>query len=354
MAKEGIYIFYDSTISMQKPKKLSEGDTIGIIAPSAGLYFQHRLDNAIKFLESQNYKVKEFSCTRKVNLWESGTAIERARDIMDAFKDSEVKAIIALTGGTVATQTLKYLDFDEIKKNPKIFCGYSDNTILHHAFNTQADLVTFYGPCAATQFGEYPKPLDYTLDYFNKAVASTEPIGKVNPSKEWTGEFLDWSKKLDLTRPRKLEKNKGFEWIKQGKAEGRILGGCIESIAHLAGTKYWQDYDGSILFLEISEGQNFEEGDPLPYVDWYLSQLEMLGVFEKIKGMVFGRPYYSQEDLGLLKQKLVERTSGYSFPILFGVDIGHTDPQITVPIGVKAALDSGDNKFEFLESGVSE
>ncbi len=337
---------------MQKPKPLKKGDTIGIVAPSAGLYFPHRLDNAIKFIESQDYKVKEFPCTRKVNGWEAAPAKDRAKDIMDAFLDDEVNAIIALTGGTVAIQTLRYLDFEKIRENPKIFCGYSDNTILHFAFYTQADLVTFYGPCVATQFGEYPKPLDYILEYFNKAVASIEPIGKVHPSDSWTAEFLDWSKKLDLTRPRKLEKNKGFEWLRGGKAEGKIIGGCLESIVHLPGTKYWPDYKDKILFLEISEGQKVDEADPLPYVDWYLEQLDILGVFVNIKGLVFGRPYYNKEDLALFKEKLMKRTERYMFPILFGADIGHTDPQITIPMGVDVVLDSETNRFEFLESGV--
>ncbi len=173
-----------------KPNKLQKGDIIAIISPSAGLgkRYPHRIDNAIKFLESQGYKVKEFPSTRKSSGWESAPAEERAKDIMGAFLDKEVKAIISSIGGTVAIQTLKYLDFEKIKENPKIFCGYSDISNLHYAFLTQANLITFYGPCAMTQFGEYPKPLSYTLEYFNKAVTSEKPIGKIIPSngvKNW-------------------------------------------------------------------------------------------------------------------------------------------------------------------------
>lgn len=338
---------------MIKPKGLKKGDTIAIIAPSAGLYFPHRLDNAIKFLKSQGYGIKEFPCTRKINNWESAPAKERAKDIMAAFLDVEVNAIIALTGGTVAIQTLKYLDFEKIKQNPKIFCGYSDISILHYAFYTQSSLVTFYGPCAATQFGEHPKPLEYTLEYFNKALTKAEPIGMVSSSPSWTEEFLDWSKKLDLTRPRKLKRNNGFEWLRDGKAKGKIIGGCLESIVHLPGTRYWPDYKDKILFLEVAEGQKADEGEPLAYVDWYLGQLNVLGVFGQIKGLIFGRPYnYSESDTRLLKKKIIERTEEYAFPILFGADIGHTDPQITIPIGTDVTIDSKTNTFEFLESGV--
>src|SRR3990167_4216921 len=114
-----------------KPDKLKRGDTIGVISPSGGLavLVPHRLDNAIKFLENQGYKIKEFSCTRKNNGWESASAKERAKDIMDAFRDKDVKAIICSIGGNNANKTLRYLDFEKIKEIPKIFCGYSDISV---------------------------------------------------------------------------------------------------------------------------------------------------------------------------------------------------------------------------------
>src|SRR3989344_835498 len=203
-----------------KPQILKKGDIIGIIAPSAGLaaIFPHRLDNAIKFFESQGYKVKEFSCTRKNNGWESAPAEERAKDIMDAFLDKKVKAIICEIGGNAINKTLKYLNFKSIKKNPKIFCGYSDISVLHYALNKKCKMVTFYGPCVMTQFGEYPQPLAYTLEHFYKAVVKGN-INTVKPSEKWTDEILDWGKKKDLERPRVLRKNEGFEWLKHGQGE---------------------------------------------------------------------------------------------------------------------------------------
>lgn len=132
-----------------------------------------------------------FSCTRKINDWESASAEERAKDVMAAFLDNNVKAVICTIGGHTANKILQYLDFNKIKENPKIFCGYSDISILHFAFLTQSNLVTFYGTCAMTQFGEYPKPLDYTVKYFFKAVSKNKPIGRIEPSKKWTDEILD-------------------------------------------------------------------------------------------------------------------------------------------------------------------
>ncbi len=336
---------------LTKPKKLRKGDSIAIISPSAGLaaIFPHRLDNAINFLKFLGYKIKEFPCTRKTNGWESAPAKDRAKDIMDAFTDKKVNAIICSIGGEVANQTLDYLDFEKIRENPKIFCGYSDVSVLHYAIHTKSKLITYYGPCAMTQFGEYPKPLTYTLKYFNKAIVE-DNIGKILPSEEWTDELLDWSQKLDLTRPRKMRKNKGFEWIKEGEAVGEIIGGCISSIVHLRGTEYWPDYKNKIFFWEIPEGQKFDEGEPLSTIDAYLQDLKLTGVFNEISGMIVGRPFrYSDEDTKKLKEKIIERTSSYNFPILFGADIGHTDPQITIPLGAKVILNSWKNNFEILD-----
>lgn len=338
-----------------KPKKLEKGDTIAIISPSAGLaaIFPHRLDNAIKFLKKEGYKIKEFTNTRKVDGWESAPAEERAKDIMAAFLDKEVKAIICAIGGNTLNKTLGYIDFEKIKQNPKIFCGYSDISILHYALNKKSNLVTFYGPCVMTQFAEYPTPLDYTIKYFNKAVLSIMPIGKIEPSREWTDEVLDWSKKLDLTRARKMELNTGFEWLRKGKAKGKIIGGCLHSIAHLIGTEYWLEYKDKILFIEIPEGQDFSKGEPLPEVDALLCDLNLAGIFKEIKGLIVGRPFrYSKEETEKFKKIILDNTKGYGFPILYGVDIGHTDPIITIPIGIEVDLDSSENRFEIVESGV--
>jgi len=333
------------------PPKLKLGDTIAIISPSSGLaaLFPHRLDNAIKYLKLKGYKIKEFSCTRKIDGWESASPAERARNIMDAFTDPEITAIICTIGGEVANQTLKYLDFEKVKENPKIFCGYSDITVIHYALYTKANLMTYYGPCAMTQFGESPKPLSYTTDYFFKAVSSVNPIGIIKPSKEWTEEILDWSKKIGLNRSRKMISNPGFEWLRKGKAKGEIIGGCISSISHLKGTEYWPNHKGKILFWEIPEGQNFDEGEPISTVDALLEDLELIGVFKEISAMIVGRPFhYNEEGTKKLKKIILERTTDYDFPILYGADIGHTDPQITIPFGGIAKIDSSENLFEIL------
>lgn len=332
------------------PPLLKKGDTIAIISPSAGLaaLVPHRLDNAIKFLESQGYKIKEFSCTRKNNGWESASAKERAEDVMDAFLDKEVNAIICTIGGNTLNKILKYLDFEKIKQNPKILCGYSDVSVLHYAILKKTGLSTFYGPCMMTQLGEYPKPLDYTVEYFNKALVEGN-IGEIKSSKKWTDEILDWFSKKDLERPRKLKENPGYKWLKKGHTTGEIIGGCLHSLTHLIGTEYLPDHQDKILFIELPEGEDFMKGEPLVKVDAQLCDLELAGIFKKIKGLIIGRPFrYSKEETEKFKEIILDNTKEYNFPILFGVDIGHTDPQITIPLGVEIEIDSEKNLFEFL------
>ncbi|MFA6072357.1 MAG: S66 peptidase family protein, partial [Janthinobacterium sp.] len=242
-------------MSLIIPQPLKKGDTIGFISPSAGPNPRaiHRIHQAKKILEGLGYKVIYAKNSLKSEGYTSSSIDNRIEDIHEMFSNPEVKMVMCTIGGNNSNQLLKYIDFKLIKNNPKIFIGYSDITVLHYAIMTQANFATYCGPCAMTQFGEYPKILDYTLKYFDLAL--TEEKGKKNyaiePSSSWTEEFLDWFQKKDQERPRNLENNKGYEWINMGKAEGNILGGTILSLNHLAGTKYWADPTGSIFFLDI-------------------------------------------------------------------------------------------------------
>jgi muramoyltetrapeptide carboxypeptidase LdcA involved in peptidoglycan recycling len=340
---------------MLKPKKLNKGDTIAFVAPSSGLggLFPHRLDAARNFLVAKGFKVKEFPTTRGFNDGSSGTPEERARDLIAAFNDKEVKAIVCNIGGLSSNELLKIMDFGVIKKNPKIFCGYSDISILHYAFQKKAGLVTFYGPAAMTQFGDNPKTMGYTWEHFLKAVSSPVPVGKIQPSKEWTDEFMDWAGKKDLERPRKLVKNDGWIWIKEGKAQGQVIGGCLSSILKLSGTEFDVSYEDKVLFIETPEGQDFKKGEPLNYVDSQLMDLRNLGIFDRIRGLLVGRGQgYTKEERDKFRQMVIKHTKDYNFPVLMEIDIGHTDPMMTIPLGVEVTLDSEKDIFSIDEAGV--
>ena len=152
-----------------------------------------------------------------------------------------------------------------------------------------------------------------------------------------------------------MKRNEDWQWLKKGKAEGPILGGCITSMMHLRGTKYWPDFNGSILFWETPEsGDDFTKGEKVESIDSYLTDLELSGIFKNIKGMIVGRFFgYSEQEKKEAVKIIQERTSGYEFPILLNADVGHSDPMVTIPLGVKIKIDSSKNIFDIKEGGVT-
>jgi muramoyltetrapeptide carboxypeptidase len=341
---------------MFKPNHLQRGDSIGAVSPSspmAGL-LPHRVEQGVKMLEKLGFVVKIGEHALSISQHTAGGPKERADDINSFFRDESINAIISFIGGNHSNQILEHLDFDLIMNNPKIFMGYLDTTVLHFALHTQSCLVSFYGPSVLTQFAENPRILPYTEEYLEKAIMSSKPIGKVNPSMKWTDEILDWFTKKDLERPRRMKKNVGWQWLRQGRAKGPIFGGCISSMMHLRGTEYWPNFSGNILFWEIPESDcNFSKGESPENIDTYLTNLDLSGTFSQISGMIVGRPFgYTKKETTQLVQLIKERTKKFDFPILFNVDIGHTDPMITVPLGTEAIVDSYKDLLEFNESGV--
>lgn len=340
--------------SLRKSKRLQKGATIGIAAPSSGLagLFPHRIEKGLAAVAELGFTPLLSAHALGIKGYISSSAQERASDLNDLFRDPKVSSIICTIGGNHANQILNYLDFDLIKNNPKIFIGYSDITVLHYALRKKSNLMTFYGPCIVSEFGEYPSILPFTKEYFLKSVMMHEPIGMVPASESWTDEFLDWSAKKDLVRPRKLERSFGYEWWRQGSARAPIFGGAIPSINHLAGTEYWIDPKEMIFFIDIPEGG---PGTPFPLsdLDAFLTDLDNLGVFKSIVGLIIGRPYrYSSIEIAALRELVDYYTAKYSYPILYNANIGHASPIITLPLGAIVKLDSASNLFSIEESGV--
>lgn len=332
-------------------KKIKNGDLVSIVSPSSGIapFATHRIDQAKRALELLGLKVKIEKNALKNFGHVSGTLDERVSDLHSAFADKEVKAIICTIGGNNSNQLLKFIDWNLIKENPKIFLGYSDITVLHNAIYKKTGLVTFYGPCIMPEFGEYPIFDKYSEKYFRKALMRGK-LEKIEPSSEWTDEYLDWFKREDQKRRRTYQKNTGFKWWREGKVTAEILGGTIPSINHLIGTEYWNEFQGKILFLDLPEGCKPGEGISMLDFDAYLADLFNLDVFNKIKGLIIGRPYaQSSENLNKIKEIIEFYTKDTAYPILYGVDIGHTTPMITLPFGVKVVLDSSEGIFKIGE-----
>lgn len=324
-----------------RPEPLKIGDKVGIISPSwcGSKYFPHRFERGISFLKSIGLR-PVISPRRPVTANETfGTANDRAIDINNFFCDAEIKAIFVTIGGVYCNEILPFIDYKLAKNNPKIVVGYSDATSLLLSLYQKSDLITFYGPMVMTQFAEYPTVINYTLEYFNKAIFSKNPIGNIIPSVNWTDERLDWSTKSDLTRSRRT-KSGTWEWLKKGHVKGKILGGCFNTISRLKGTNYLPNFDNTILFWEIPE-------DVKPkYMEIMLTDLMLSDTFLKVKGMVVGRPsLYSKNENLEFRNIILKAFEKYNFPILLNVNFGHTDPILTIPIGAVVELNSDLNLF---------
>lgn len=249
-------------------------------------------------------------------------------------------------GGNHSNQLLPLLDFDLIRENPKIFQGYSDITVLHWAFARHARLGTFYGPALAPELGEFPQVLAHTDLYLRAAWFGSEPIS-YGPSPVWTDELLDFDAKADLTRARELRESEGWVTIREGVAQGPLFGGCLETICwHVKGSTAWTMPDGAIFLLEMSE-----EAPSPANVDAYLTDLEQLGVFDAAAAAVIARPYgYTADDRERLWEVVARRTEASGLPVLANVEAGHTDPMVTLPFGVRAEIDAGNQTFHLLEA----
>jgi muramoyltetrapeptide carboxypeptidase len=336
-----------------KPHKLNREDCIALVSTSSALsaLFPRRLERAVSFLTNQGYEIKLGKTVYLNRNGKAGTIEERISDLQEQFLDDKVKAIITTAGGLCCNELLPGIDYGLIKEHPKIFCGYSDNTLLSAAFATQSNLVTFYGPCAVTEFGEYPKPLNYTWTNFRRAVEGQLKL--VRPASYGTDEFIDWFSPQE--KERKLTPSKGLEWLHHGIASGSLIGGCLPSLNQLKGTPYNYDYTNSILFLDIPEGETLGKGLSPERVSMMLSDLYLTEIPNQIKGLVVGRLFrQSEEDKRRIIDAVYKKTIHQNIPVLYGVDITHSDPQLTVPIGVNTTIDSYNDAFKINEQGVED
>ena len=332
-----------------KARYLEPGDRVAVVSPSwcgAGLY-PHRLERGVATLRQLELEPVVTENAVLVDRYLAGPAAARALDIDAAFRDPEIAAVFCAIGGDHSNQLLPLLSFQSIARNPKVFIGFSDNTVLQLALWTKCRLCTFYGPTVLTGLAEYPEIYPFTRDHLLAALFTASPVGDLRPSRYWTDEYLEWGTREDLSRPRTLRPGDGWSWLREGSARGTLLGGCLPSMMHLRGTEYWPSFEGCIFFWELPEGPV----DPNE-VDSLLMDLELSGVFDQITGMVVGRPYqYTAEKERDLDELLLERLDRWSFPILTNVEIGHTDPVVTIPIGTRGLLCSRSDRFSLTEAG---
>lgn len=324
------------------PPALRKGDTIAFVSPSSRVntLFARRIQKAASFFQDRGFKTKVIYNETLPSDHLSAIRL-RCSELHSAFSDPEVKAIICTIGGISANELLPHLDYDLIRKNPKVFCGYSDITILHHALFTQCGLMTFYGPAAIPEFGEADGPMEFIANNFFKMVMERVEKQSIPRSATHTLEFKNWLSADEADEPRALIPAPQWKWLKSGKVQGKLYGGCLPSIVQLFGTQYLPDYSGRILLLELPEGDKPGVPFSLDYARSAVADLRNAGILEKVAGMVIGRPYmYDEKMTAAFEKMVVDQSYGLDIPILASVDTGHSDPMLTLPLDAMVSLDS--------------
>jgi muramoyltetrapeptide carboxypeptidase len=282
------------------PEPLKTGDTVGIVSPS-GPVDKEVVHRGIKFLEELGLKVKRGKGLFLKKQYLAGEDHERAKDLMDMFKDEEVRAIISSRGGYGCIRMIKYIDFELVKNNPKIFLGYSDISILLNNFCKKAGIVTFHGPMLR-QISEQDK---LTVNVFRQLLfGETEVLTYKTPE---------------------------LKTVHRGEARGMLIGGCLSVILSTLGTDYEPPWDDSILFFE-------DVDEPLYRIDRMLTQLKLSGRLKKIRGLIAGKIKGLKRDelASLLKETLEENP----LPCVVNFPAGHQLPNLTLPIGARVHLNA--------------
>lgn len=312
------------------PRKLSQGDEVRVIAPARSMAI---ISDQLKNVANERFAKLglKLSLGRNINKKDaflSANIKDRVSDLHQAFSDKNVKAIITVIGGFNSNQLLDYIDWQLIKNNPKILCGYSDITILNNAIFQKTGLVTYYGPHYST-FGQ-ELYFDYTLDYFKKCLMQKDSF-KIAPSKSWSDD--EWYKNQ---KDRTLVRNSGWKVINTGRASGTVIGGNLCTFNLLQGTVYFPNIKNSILFFEDDEfGGSYSAVE----LDRNLQSVIQQQGFSRVKGIIIGRFQKASEmDLIKIRHIIKSKKELSKIPVIYDVDFGHTDPKITFPIGGKVEI----------------
>jgi len=313
-----------------KPPRLRKGDVIGLVAPG-GYTSDASIEKAVQHIESLGFRVKQGAWLREVWGNYGGTVAARIADLHAMFRDPEVKAIWAIRGGSGCISLLKHLDYGLIRSHPKILLGYSDITALHLAVKRHAGLVTFHGPVATST------PSSYSDEHMLAVL--------MDPRPRYTIPMAPENAKRALQEP-----HYALRTVHGGVATGPLVGGNLSLLSALAGTPYAADYHDAILFIE--------EVNEEPYrIDRWMTQLDlslgleraaavMIGICENCGPQGDGPSLTLDETLDVHLQPLqVPAVTGYSF--------GHIRNQFTMPLGVRATLDTGAQTLTLLEPAVT-
>lgn len=307
-----------------RPSRLKKGDTIGVIAPSNYIEKDdlEYINASIALMEASGFKVKFGKYVFEDTLGYGTSPEKRAADINWAFKDDKVKAIMCVKGGEDSNTTLDYIDYEMIKKHPKIICGFSDNTSILNAIHEKTGLVTYHGPTFKSLTSW---ETGYAYKQFIKTFAeNTESLIMGEPEDEYTT-------------------------IQAGQATGELVGGNLSLFTKLVCGKYAVNVQDKILFLEEL---GFEAAPEM--VNSNIYYLKQNGVFDRIAGLWIGN-YEHPSKVSI--EKIIKNAIGdeYKFPIIKSDNFGHIDKKIIIPIGTKAEINTNEKiKIKLVEKCVDE
>jgi muramoyltetrapeptide carboxypeptidase len=313
-----------------KPPRLRKGDLIGLIAP-AGHTSDSAIEKSVQHIESLGFRVKPGRYLREVYGNYAGSVEMRLADLHAMFLDPEVKAIWCIRGGSGGISLLNRIDYELIRNHPKILLGYSDITALHLAIHRHSGVVTFHGPVASST------PSQYSYEHMMAVLTEPQPTYTIPMAPE--------NKRRALTEPLY-----GTRTVHGGVATGPLIGGNLSLVSALCGTQYAADFRDSILFLE--------EVNEEPYrIDRWMTQLDLSVGFANAAAVMVG----ICEECGPLKdavsltldQTLDIHLTPLKIPAVTGYSFGHIRNQFTIPVGVRARLDTEAQTLTLLEPAVS-
>lgn len=342
---------------MIKPKRLHKGDKVAIVSLSKGMIgenmFIHKFELANKRLEEE-YGLEVVAMPNALKgidyLYQHPEA--RAQDLMDAFRNSEIKAVFNAIGGDDTIRLLPYIDFDVLRNNPKIFTGFSDTT-TNHFMMYKAGIVSYYGLSVMNNIAEYASINEYTKNAIKKTLFEPQDTLEIKCSDfcSYEKDKIWWKEEnIDQQTPR--FPNTGYEVIQGiGKVTGELMGGCIDVFPQLIGTSLWpalDEWKNKILLIETSEADM-----PDIVLCWLLRNLHAQGILNIIKGIVVGKPA-AEEKLDSYKE-VYKQVIGFeanlpNLPILYNVNVGHAYPIGIFPLGLQYEIDCDNKTLTLIES----
>ncbi|MET0857502.1 MAG: LD-carboxypeptidase [Telluria sp.] len=312
-----------------KPPRLREGDLIGLIAPG-GYTSDTSIEKSVTKIESLGFRVRLGANLREVHGNYAGSVQQRLTDLHAMFADPEVKAIWCIRGGSGCISLLAGLDYALVRANPKILLGYSDITALHLAIFRHAGLVTFHGPVASS--GQS----DYSTAHMLAVLMDPLPTYSIPMA-------------MENQRRARAEPHYAIRTVQGGKATGALMGGNLSMVSALAGTPYAADFRHSILFLE--------DVNEAPYrIDRWMTQLDLSVGLANAAGVMIGicdkcGPGDEPNSL-TLDETLDIHLKPLTIPAVTGYSFGHIRHQFTMPMGIRATLDTERQTLTLLEAAV--